>query len=101
MKYSETWEMAMADLGVKTHNTYLKVEDFIKYRELIESTVPLSSDLMKTNLGYLPYLQKRWIRVKKRIQECFDVRSADYTLEKDPGIIIFIFFLIFFSFFLN
>lgn len=79
--------MAMADLGIKTYDTYLTVDDFVKYRELIESYVPLSTDLVKSNLGYLPYLQNRWVTVKKRIQECLEVRTIDYNLEKDPDLL--------------
>ena len=76
----------MLDAGIKTNDTFLTLEEFVKYRQLIEPQVPLSSDLIQANLGYLPYLQKRWIRVKQRIQECIEVRSVDYHLEKDPGL---------------
>jgi hypothetical protein len=78
--------MAMADLGILTHNSFIDIDEFIKYRELIELQTPLSSDLMNARLGYLPRLQRRWIRVKDRIKNCLKVRSIEEKLEKDEGI---------------
>jgi hypothetical protein len=82
---SESWAMAMEDQGISTHDSYINIDEFIKYRQMIELQTPLSSDLMSARIGYLPRLQRRWIRVKDRIKNCLSVRSAEEKIEKDEG----------------
>lgn len=53
------------------------VEEFVKYRALVERKVPLAPDLVKANLGYLPFLQQRWSTVKQRVKEAFDRRDEE------------------------
>lgn len=83
---NETWIMAMNDLEINVdENGFISREEFIKYRKLIELTTPLSTDLLAAKIGYLPRLQRRWIRVKERIKNCFDVRSVESSLENESG----------------
>lgn len=84
---SETWAMAMADQGILTENSFIDIDEFIRYRQMIELQTPLSSDLMSACLGYLPRLQRRWIRVKDFIKNCFSVRSVEEKLDRDEGIV--------------
>ena len=94
---SETWAMAMADQGISTENSFIDIDEFIRYRQMIELQTPLSSDLMSACLGYLPRLQRRWIRVKDFIKNCLSVRSIEEKLDRDEGILSFFSFVLEFS----
>jgi hypothetical protein len=78
--------MAMADAGIQTKNSSISLDEFIKYREIIEPTIPLSSDLLAARLGFLPRLQRRWKRVKSQIQNCLRVRTVEDLIDRDPGL---------------
>jgi hypothetical protein len=78
--------MAMADAGIETKKSSISLDQFIKYRQIIEPTIPLSSDLLTARLGFLPRLQKRWRRVKDRIQNCLHVRTVEDMIDRDAGL---------------
>jgi hypothetical protein len=58
--------MSMFDNFVNIDQTdgTVSVDEFVKYRYLVEPRVPLAPDLVKAQLGYLPLLQQRWATVK-------------------------------------
>ena len=63
----------------------VNVDEFVKYRALVEPRVPLAPDLVKASLGYLPFLQQRWTTVKQRMKEAFDRRDEEEELEFDAA----------------
>lgn len=79
--------MSMFDNFVDIDQTdgTVSVDEFVKYRTLVEPQVPLAPDLLKASLGYLPHLQQRWTTVKQRIKEVFDRRDEEEELEFDPN----------------
>ena len=79
--------MSMFDNSVEIDQSdaTVNVDEFVRYRSRIESKVPLAPELVKSSLGYLPHLQRRWATIKQRIKEAFDRRGEDDELEFDAS----------------
>ncbi len=53
--HSEAWKMYMADKGLRSTETGgINKDQYMRYRERIESVQPLSTELEHLKLGYLP-----------------------------------------------
>jgi len=66
----QSWKMFLSDMGIK-YDEYdrVNIDEFIKFRRIIEPDTPIEKELEKIGIGFLPYYLHIWKNLKEMINE--------------------------------